>query len=131
MPATSEARNAEPIPNAIVSSAFEAGRRMSGRTGMSFASTVSRVIDVPVTQSCLDPLIVPAWTAAISSSVACSDDPVGALDPGDARVDEQAPADERDDHRCRDDGTQRPGREARQGSLDPAAERERRCRSAR
>ena len=66
----SDGRNAEPMPNAIVSSVFESGRRMSGRIGMSFASTVSRVIDVPVTHSCFDPLIVPAWTDAISSSVA-------------------------------------------------------------
>ena len=66
-PAISADRNAEPIPNATVSAVVDSGRSMSGRTGMSFASTVSSVIDVPVTQSSWA-LIRPAWTDAISSS---------------------------------------------------------------
>ena len=42
---------------------------MSGRIGMSLASTVSRVIDVPATHSSGVERTWPAWTDAISSSV--------------------------------------------------------------
>ena len=47
----SDARKADPIPNATTRACVEAGRAMSGRTGISLASTVSSVIDVPATQS--------------------------------------------------------------------------------
>ena len=65
-----EARNAEPMPKAMVSSVRAFGRSISGRIGMSLASTVSSVMEVPVTQSCLYPSFSPAWTEAISSSAA-------------------------------------------------------------
>ena len=45
------------------------GRAMSGRTGISLASMVSSVIDVPATHSSGVAVIWPAWTDAISSSV--------------------------------------------------------------
>ena len=48
---------------------FASGRAMSGRIGISFASTVSRVIDVPATHSSGVALTWPACTDAISSSV--------------------------------------------------------------
>ena len=44
-------RNADPIPNATTSASFDSGLAMSGRIGISLASTVRRVIDVPATQS--------------------------------------------------------------------------------
>ena len=50
-PAISADRKVDPIPNATVSADSDSGRRISGRIGMSFASTVSSVIDVPVTHS--------------------------------------------------------------------------------
>ncbi len=65
----SAARNAEPIPKATTSARDESGRAMSGRIGISFASTVSNVIDVPPTQSSGVKVACPAWTDAISSSV--------------------------------------------------------------
>ena len=58
-----------PIPNATTRARVESGRAMSGRTGISLASTVSSVIDVPATQSSGVNVIWPAWTEAISSSV--------------------------------------------------------------
>ena len=58
-----------PIPNATTSARFASGRAMSGRIGMSFASTVSRVIEVPATHSSGVAMTCPAWTEAISSSV--------------------------------------------------------------
>ncbi len=67
-PAISAPRNAEPIPNATTSAFRAAGRAISGRTGISLASTVSRVMDVPATQSCGVAPTWPAWTDAISSS---------------------------------------------------------------
>ena len=39
------------MPKATTSARFDSGRAISGRIGMSFASTVSRVIDVPPTHS--------------------------------------------------------------------------------
>ena len=54
-PAISATRYAEPMPNATTRAVFASGRAISGSTGMSFASTVSSVIDVPVTQRCLLP----------------------------------------------------------------------------
>ena len=62
-------RNAEPIPNATTRARFDSGRAMSGRIGISLASTVRSVIDVPPTHSSGVKLIWPAWTDAISSSV--------------------------------------------------------------
>ena len=61
-------RNAEPIPNATTSARVDAGRAMSGRTGISLASIVRSVIDVPATHSSGVGRICPAWTDAISSS---------------------------------------------------------------
>ena len=65
----SAARNAEPIPNATTRARVESGRAMSGRIGISLASTVRSVIDVPPTHSSGVNLTWPAWTDAISSSV--------------------------------------------------------------
>ena len=62
-------RNAVPMPKATTSMRLESGRAMSGRIGISFASMVSSVIDVPATQSSGVSRIWPAWTEAISSSV--------------------------------------------------------------
>ena len=62
-------RNAEPMPNATTRARSESGRAMSGRIGISLASTVRSVIDVPPTHSSGVKLIWPAWTDAISSSV--------------------------------------------------------------
>ena len=62
-------RNAEPIPNATTRARSESGRAMSGRIGISLASTVRSVIDVPATHSSGVNLTWPAWTDAISSSV--------------------------------------------------------------
>ena len=62
-------RYAEPIPNATTSASRLSGRAMTGRTGMSLASIVSSVIDVPATHSSGVKVIWPAWTDAISSSV--------------------------------------------------------------
>ena len=67
-PAMRAERKAVPIPNATTSARSDCGRAMSGRIGMSLASTVSRVIDVPATHSSGVDRIWPAWTAAISSS---------------------------------------------------------------
>ena len=58
-----------PIPKATTSARVESGRAMSGRIGISLASTVSSVIDVPATHSSGVERIWPAWTDAISSSV--------------------------------------------------------------
>jgi hypothetical protein len=63
------ARYAEPIPNATTSARLDSGRAMSGRIGMSLASTVRSVIEVPATHSSGVKWIWPAWTDAISSSV--------------------------------------------------------------
>ena len=68
-PAISALRNAEPMPKATTSARVASGRAMSGRIGISFASMVSSVIDVPATQSSGVKVIWPAWTDAISSSV--------------------------------------------------------------
>ncbi len=51
-PAFRAARQAEPIPKATVRSVAEVGRRIRGRIGISLMSTVRKVIEVPVTQSC-------------------------------------------------------------------------------
>ncbi len=65
----SAARYAEPIPKATTAAVFAAGRAIKGSTGMSLASTVSRVMEDPVTQRCLLPFAsTPPWTDAISSS---------------------------------------------------------------
>ena len=66
-PAIRAPRNAEPIPNATVAALADSGRSMSGRIGISLASTVSRVMAVPVTHSWAVE-VAPAWTDAISSS---------------------------------------------------------------
>ena len=58
-----------PIPKATTRARFESGRAMSGRIGISLASTVSSVMDVPATQSSGVAPTWPAWTEAISSSV--------------------------------------------------------------
>ena len=73
-------RKVEPIPKATVSADSESGRSISGRIGMSLASTVSSVIDVPVTHSS-SAAIWPAWTDAISSSSAVEDRAAGLPDP--------------------------------------------------
>ena len=67
-PAISALRKAVPIPKATTSARSDSGRAISGRIGMSFASTVSRVIDVPPTHSSGVMDSWPAWTDAISSS---------------------------------------------------------------
>ena len=64
---------------------------MSGRTGISLASTVSSVIDVPATQSSGVARIWPAWTDAISSSVEAKSRPPFAGDVGLVRLDDQRP----------------------------------------
>ena len=74
-PATSAERNAEPIPKATTSARVDAGRAMSGRIGISLASTVSSVIDVPATHSSGVNVICPDWTEAISSSVEANKSP--------------------------------------------------------
>ena len=61
-------RKPEPIPKQTINASFASGRTMSGRITISLASTVRAVIDAPVTHSCLNPLTLPAWTDAISSS---------------------------------------------------------------
>ena len=74
-PAISDDRNAVPMPNATTSARSESGRAMSGRIGMSLASTVSSVIDVPPTHSSGVDDFWPAWTEAISSSSRLEDLP--------------------------------------------------------
>ena len=54
------------------------GRAMRGRIGISFASTVSSVIEVPATHNSGVELIWPAWTEAISSSVEANNCPPAA-----------------------------------------------------
>ena len=56
------------MPKATTSALCESGRAISGRIGISFASTVSSVIDVPATHNSGVDDFWPAWTDAISSS---------------------------------------------------------------
>ena len=71
----SAVRNAVPMPNAMVRPRVASGRRASGSSGMNLVSTVISVIDVPPTQICGVAPTLPAWTAAISSSVASKTSP--------------------------------------------------------
>ncbi len=57
---------------------------------MSLASTVSSVMEVPVTQSCLYPSFSPAWTEAISSSPAAKTCPPVDRMRRDAGIDGQS-----------------------------------------
>ena len=90
----SAARNAEPIPNATTRARDAVGRAMSGRIGISLASTVSNVIEVPATQSSGVKVFCPAWTDAISSSVEANTVGTDRVEIGLVRLDEQ-PRDER------------------------------------
>ena len=81
------ARNAEPIPNATVAALLESGRSISGRIGISLASTVSRVIAVPVTNSCL-PLVLAGLDGGDLVLPGLEQGAVHRGDPGDGRVHE-------------------------------------------
>ena len=59
---------------------------------MSFASTVSSVIDVPATHSSGVTVTWPAWTEAISSSVEAKIVPPRRIDERLVRLDDRPPA---------------------------------------
>ncbi len=94
-------RNAEPIPKATVRALVESGRSISGRIGMSFASTVSRVIEVPVTHSSGYPLTLPAVHGRDLVLPARVQLALGRLDPRHARVHQDAVRREGDDEHDR------------------------------
>ena len=112
------------MPNATTSARSDSGRAMSGRIGMSLASTVSSVIDVPPTQSSGVARSWPAWTEAISSSRE-SKSVAAAL--GDARLvrldDEPGPGCQDDDEDRDDDARAAPSA----GAARPRPEGQRRC----
>ncbi len=108
-------RNAVPMPNATTSARFESGRAMSGRTGMSLASTVSSVIEVPATHSSGVALTWPAWTDAISSSVEAKSSPPADRDERLVRLHDEArpeheDPDDREDDTAGGHGPRRRGR---------------------
>ena len=84
------------MPNAIVRPRFASGRSAIGSSGWNFVSTVMIVIVVPPTQIRRWPVISPASTDAISSSVASNTVPPVLLDDLDRRVAERDAGDERD-----------------------------------
>ena len=124
----SAARNAEPIPKATTSARVDSGRAMSGRIGISLASTVSSVIDVPATHSSGVKLICPAWTEAISSSVEAKTLAAGRCDVRLVGLDEDARPDRGDDDDDRDQRRRSPrsSRPAGRGDPAPAERRSRR-----
>ena len=97
-PAISAARYVEPIPKATVAALAESGRRISGRIGISLASTVSSGHRRAGHPELARVEVAPAWTAAISSSVA-SYDRAPPSRSGRARIDDRARADEPADDR--------------------------------
>ena len=110
------------MPNATTSARFESGRAISGRIGISFASTVSSVIDVPATHSSGVNLIWPDWTEAISSSVDAKSRPPASGDVRLVRLGEDTRHEwhRRDDH-SDDEPT---GRDGPTGCAEPERQRD-------
>ena len=81
-------RRAHPERHDRGASSTRAGR-ISGRIGISLASTVSRVIAVPVTQSCLCRLVAPGLDRCDLVLGRSGSGPARALDARDRRVDER------------------------------------------
>ena len=98
-------RKAVPIPNATMSARSDSGRAISGRIGISFASTVSSVMEVPPTHSSGVAPSCPAWTEAISSSRTRTGSSPASIDARLVGLDDEARAQGRredDDQDCRD-----------------------------
>ena len=121
-------RKAVPIPKATTSARSDCGRAMSGRIGMSLASTVSRVIDVPATHSSGVDRIWPAWTEAISSSRDSKSVAAGAGDEGLARLRDAGRLERRQRTRRRARRRRRPTSASRRGRGDARPGRSRRPR---